>query len=321
MMDKNLLENLSQISEEESMLLSGNELQLNHYVSGRGKTIESAKMLQKGKLIDIRLHTRFCDFPDHSHDYIEMMYVCSGRTHHIIDKREPLELKRGELLLLNQHATHSISKTEKDDIAVNFIILPEFFDTALEMIGSDNVLASFIINSLKQEHSYDSPGYLHFRVSDILPIQNIVESMIWSLVNRQPNSQRINQVSMGLLFLQLLNNSEYLSVSKNLRSTNTMLVETIRLIEENYRTASLSEIAEQYNVSAAYLSKLIKNMTGATFTDLLQKKRLSKAASLLQTTSLSVQDIILAVGYDNTSYFYRIFKSVYGVSPSEYRAK
>jgi AraC-like DNA-binding protein len=60
---------------------------------------------------------------------------------------------------------------------------------------------------------------------------------------------------------------------------------------------------------------------GVTFKELVQRKRLQVAARLLEQTGLSVSDVIVAVGYDNTSYFYRIFRARYGVSPKEYRAR
>jgi len=52
----------------------------------------------------------------------------------------------------------------------------------------------------------------------------------------------------------------------------------------------------------------------------LQVKRLNQASVLLLNTRLSVTDISIAVGYDNTSYFHRIFRNYYGMSPKEYRA-
>ena len=54
--------------------------------------------------------------------------------------------------------------------------------------------------------------------------------------------------------------------------------------------------------------------------ELLQKKRLNKAVQLLVETKLSVSNIIAGVGYDNASYFFRIFKERYGMSPKEYRS-
>ena len=90
-------------------------------------------------------------------------------------------------------------------------------------------------------------------------------------------------------------------------------------IEENYRTADLTRLASELHVSLPYLSAAVHRATGRTFKDLLLEKRLSKAAQLLRETKLTTQDIILAVGYENTSYFYRVFRAKYGVTPKDYR--
>ena len=90
-------------------------------------------------------------------------------------------------------------------------------------------------------------------------------------------------------------------------------------IEQNYAKASLAEVAERCHVSAAYVSSTVKSATGKTFKEHLMEKRLSKAALLLKTTALPIGDIIVVVGYENTSYFYRIFTEKYGVSPKTYR--
>ena len=63
----------------------------------------------------------------------------------------------------------------------------------------------------------------------------------------------------------------------------------------------------------------MKRNTGNSFKELLLRKRMDKAEQLLIETQLSVSDIILAVGYDNTSYFYRVFRERHGISPREYR--
>lgn len=69
------------------------------------------------------------------------------------------------------------------------------------------------------------------------------------------------------------------------------------------------------------LSKMIKKTTGFNFKDLLQRKRLNKAAELLCDTDLSVSDIIAVVGYENGSYFHRVFKNRYCMTPKEFRTK
>ena len=66
---------------------------------------------------------------------------------------------------------------------------------------------------------------------------------------------------------------------------------------------------------------LLRRLTGKNYTELVQNKRLTQAAYLLETTGLSVADIGERVGYENMSYFHRIFKERYGISPKKYRVE
>ncbi len=314
-----LLRQLSVITQEERQLLEGVPLEREKYSENRRFVVDSDKLLETGTLISVRPHTRFVDFPAHSHNYVELIYMASGSTTHIINGDKTLRLDTGELLFLNQHVTHSIRRAEEEDIAVNFIVLPGFFDTAFDMIGPDNALGRFLAASLRQDAGEVS--YLHFAVADILPVQNLVENMIWGIVQKQANNRRISQVTMGLLFLQLLNYTQLLEMPAPRQGGNRLLVvEALREVEENYRHASLSAVALRRNVSLAYVSRLVKEATGKSFKELLVEKRVAKSAQLLRQTQLSVQEIIAAVGYENTSFFHRAFRARYGQAPREYRA-
>ena len=299
------------------MLLAGEPLVIENYTSNSDYVINSEKLLEKDKLITIRPHTRFAEFPTHAHNFVEIMYMCTGSTHHIINDHTPLHLQTGELLILNQHASHSIARSDQEDIAVNFIVLPEFFDTIFSMIGTENHLSRLLLGGLRTDSG--DVSFLHFRISDILPVQNLIENMIWSLIFPEANNHHTNQVTMGLLFTHLLSYTDRLLTSGTSRVSNPFVVAALQDIEENYRHASLSDIAEKRGVSVAYLSRLVKVATGNTYKELLREKRLEKSAQLLITTSLPVQDIIHAVGYDNTSYFFRIFQEKFQKSPRSYR--
>lgn len=318
-MNQQLIEMLAHTSDEEKMLLAGEPINKEHYTSGHSFRVDSARMLKRGQSIALRPHTRFAPFPRHSHDYVEMIYMCSGHTVHTIDGGDPITLKTGELLIFGRNTSHAIAQANAGDIAVNFIVLPPFFDTAFAMVGADNVLGQFLLNILREGEA--SIRYLHFKVADVLPVQNLLENMIWSLVNEMPNHRRINQNTMALLFLQLLNHTEQMSVAQSPGYGQAIVVEVLREIEENYPRASLAPIAERYNVSTAYISALVRKATGHTFKTLLQNKRMDKAAQLLRQSALPVEDILAAVGYSNSSYFYRLFRTVYGMTPAEYRAK
>lgn len=61
--------------------------------------------------------------------------------------------------------------------------------------------------------------------------------------------------------------------------------------------------------------RAINRLVGRNYIKLLQINRLNQAAFLLHNTRTPVADVSFAVGYDNTSYFYRIFRTYYGMSP------
>lgn len=319
-MNTELLRELKKITQEEQEILLGDSrIRKQLYTDKKEFTIVSKKMLEKGKLMDIRTHTRFVEFPRHKHDYIEIIYMCAGKTTHLINDRAQVVLEQGDLLFLNQHAFHAIEAAGENDIAINFIVLPEFFDVAFSMMEEENELRNFIVDSLRQDTS--KSVYLHFKVADILPIQNLVENMVWSVWKKQNHRRKINQTTMGLLFLNLLNYTDKIQQNEDASQKGMLVMRVLRYIEEEYRTASLTVLAKETGYSLDKLCRMIKQNTGYTFKELLQMKRLGKAAQLLAETRLSVSDIIAAVGYDNTSYFYRIFKEKYTVSPRDYRRK
>lgn len=314
-----LLSKLADITKEEELLLKGNGVNQALYAKQSDFQVDSEMLLEKGRLITLRPHTRFAPFPRHSHNYVEIMYMCAGSTTHVINGDTQLTLYPGELLFLGRNASHAIARAEVGDVAVNFIVLPGFFDTAFQMIGTENVLGRFLLGTLQR--GGEEVSYLHCKSAELLPVQNLVESMVWSLLNKEPNSRRINQVSMGLLLLQLLNHPETITAQGAPGYNSPLVMAALQEIEENFRHAQLTLVAQRFHVSLAYVSGLVRKTTGSSFKELLQQKRLDRAQFLLQETKLSVPEIIEAVGYDNTSYFYRIFKRRFGITPKEYRQK
>ncbi len=345
-MNRELLEKLSAITDEEQKILDGKAgVEKKLYASGEEFTIDSAKLLEARQLITVRTHTRFVHFPLHRHNYVEMMYVCEGSITHFIGDRE-ITVRKGELILLNQYTKHEIAPAGERDIAINFVVLPEFFDVALEMIGRNNVLADFIVNTLRQNESKGE--YLYFRVADSLQIQNLIENMVYSLVmvraqapynagvagfsasgassdhenlisGHQATVTQANQTTMGLIFLYLLDYASNVDTMLPDQYENMITMATLRYIDQNYKTASLKELCRELHLPDHTLSKMIKKSSGCNFIELLQRKRLGKAVNLLCDTDLPINDIIDAVGYENHSYFHRIFRERYGMTPRTFR--
>lgn len=309
-----ILERLGALTEEEREILNGRKgIDRTIYMDGSRDVISGDKLLAPGKLITVRPHTRFIRFPKHTHDYVEMVYMARCSTTHRIGETE-IVLKEGELLILAQNAEQEIEPASEQDIAVNFIVRPTFFSAVLPYLGEqDTPLRRFLVDCLCGK---SDTHYLLFRVSDVLPIQNLIENLLYTLLEPTQNKREIHHMTMGLLFVQLMNSTEHLTVDT---SEENAVVSVLRYIETDYRDGSLSHIADELHYEVHFLSRLIKQKTGRTYTELLQKKRLMQAAWMLENTERNVDEIALAIGYENISYFHRIFRAEYGVSPKRYR--
>ena len=232
-MNAELLRKLSVITEEERRILQGERrIDRSLYMDGTRDVISGDKLLKSGQIITIRPHTRFVAFPEHTHDYVEMVYMCEGETRHEVNGT-PLTLKKGELLMLGQHARQSIAPAGEKDVAVNFIVRPAFFSGTLSFLGEEETpLRRFVVSCLTGENE---AGYLLFHVADVLPIQNLIENLLYTLTEEIPNRRGILQSTMGLLFAQLLNHTDALQFED--REQNAVL-SVLRLIEDLYGASS-----------------------------------------------------------------------------------
>lgn len=103
--------------------------------------------------------------------------------------------------------------------------------------------------------------------------------------------------------------------------TNNDLVDQIRIyMTRNYQKNLTQEfIASLFYLNRSYLSQLFKKKTGEKFIDYLNNIRIEKSKELLVHTDKKMYTIAKSVGYDNSKYFFRIFKKKTGLSPEKYR--
>ena len=317
-MRRELLDMLKKITPEEQELLDGSrEIRKERYTNRRDFVVDSRLLLEKGRLIEIRPHTRFAYFPKHRHNYVEMVYMCAGTTTHIINGSNELVLKEGDLLFLNQNVYHEIMPAGEEDLAVNFIILPEFFDRPISMVERENILRDFLISTLAGDTAIND--YLYIRTRGIVPVENLLENMIWTILGRHPMMDTINQTSMGLLLMNLSRFADLIGRGDPQHEEQNLMFSVLDYIEHHYQNGTLAEISELSHLPTYQVSRILKKRTGKNFKELLQLRRLQQAAYLLQNTTLSIDKIIVHIGYENSSYFYRVFREKYGCSPSEYR--
>ena len=84
---------------------------------------------------------------------------------------------------------------------------------------------------------------------------------------------------------------------------------------------TLKSMAKHFKFHPNYLSSILKRKTGYTFIKLVHLQRINVAAEYLSLTDISIESISLAVGYEDPSCFYKIFRNHMGCSPREYRQR
>jgi AraC-like DNA-binding protein len=114
--------------------------------------------------------------------------------------------------------------------------------------------------------------------------------------------------------------ASYLYTGEIIRGNRNILAERVReYVDKNLQTVSLGDICERFFISRSKLYSLSKDSFGMGISDYIRRERISYAKKLLRSSDLSVAEIALAVGMDNTNYFIRVFKESEGVTPLKYR--
>jgi two-component system, response regulator YesN len=108
-------------------------------------------------------------------------------------------------------------------------------------------------------------------------------------------------------------------VTRNVKNAET-LSQVLHYIRENYsQPITLDEVARSVFLSPFYFSHMFMDELGITFMEYLTRVRMEEAKKLLGDKSLSMQSIAESVGYDDASYFSKVFKKNVGVTPNKYR--
>ena len=183
------------------------------------------------------------------------------------------------------------------------------------MLNEDTALRRFIKKAA--ENDGKDKEFLHFHLQDLPDAQNLLENMTRSLLNQTRNSKRILQATMGVLLMELSNRTYTITVGSPSSYESQIVLEALRYIEENYQTASLNKFCEHHNLPCYYVSRLMTQYSPYTFTKYLQRRRILQAAYLLTETDTPIEQIVVEVGYENSSHFHKLFKEEYGMTPKK----
>ena len=313
-MKQELIEKLAILSPEECRILEGKCLDRSIYSISEDFVVNEARLHGTGG-ISVRTHTRFTAFPLHRHNYVEMMIVLTGEIFHTVEGQR-IRLCEGDILLMNKHISHSVERAKESDIGVN-IIMSDRFVASLMPKMSQTIFSPFFRENAR---SGGEAMYLHFASGGRNRTQNLIENLLIELT--EPDGDRAIMEATVALLLSCLSKQRGASLlcgSIHGDKVEKRNLAILSYIEENYLGASLVDLAERLYLSEPYLSKIIKSTFGKSFKDLVVELRLEKAKQMILETDLSIGEIIASVGYYNQSYFHRIFREHYGLTPLSLR--
>lgn len=267
--------------------------------------------------IYIAKHNRFADFPLHRHNFVEMNYILSGESTQIVNG-DAVSLKKGDILFMGSGCTHSIASLQEDDLLINFAF--SFKNFNLYWLEELEPSQSYFLNFLFHNSDEATNQYVIFNGNSNPDLLNILSIILNKYFTNLYFANSILYSYFDILLMELLSNTEA-EIKGAANLGDNAIFNLILDISKNFRTVTLEEMAQKYNYHKNYLSKLIKRMTGHTFSEIVAEKRMERAAFLLAHTPLSIQDIIDDINLQNRGHFYDQFTKFYQTTPANYRKK
>lgn len=276
------------------------------------------------KQTDILINTHLPEFDQtivpHRHTFYELVYVHKGILNMKIN-RKPISFSTGDFVLLNPSVIHQVSLGEEGSQVLNILMKRSLFNKSFfYMILDNQVFAEFILPSMaKQKKGKNYMVYPH-AMQDNPMLATYLTNLLKEYVEGQSLSESALEINLSGLCLELAR--RYREKSKKPEGEaqqNFSIADICRYLSSRLTSATLEETASYFHYNPRYFSQILKKIYGKSFSGLLLELRMAYAAKLLAQTELPIKNIIQKSGYENTSYFYRVFQEIYGMKPGEYR--
>ena len=267
----------------------------------------------------------------HFHDHYEFLLVLEGTLIHQIEGKNHL-YPAGSCCLINRNILHKENfKTSSKicflDFSARFIAdLLHSADDAYfteEQSIKNSALYNFIMEDLK------NPGRKVYL--DFLPTNDTVKQTLQKSKNIQqlldsiffPKFGATHQINGALCdiltFLADENNFLCTTVEISNSSDHLLFQRISHLLENANGRLSRQEISKRLNYSGDYINRIVRKYTGMSLHDYSMDFALQEAANELLLTNDSITEIGARLQFTNRTYFYKIFKNKYGMTPKEYR--
>ena len=232
----------------------------------------------------------------HSHSNIELLLITRG-SGFIITPKEKFNINEKDLIIINNNIEHL--EITLDDC--------EFYAIGVNKFNAyiENSLDNGMINLSLNKNEYEKIFALYKMIFDDA-VNNINDKVI------------SNSFDSIITLLERNLDVKFNSVSK---SNYSPLISSVVDIIENFHYANLNldDLAQRFSISKSTLIHRFKKETGQSIINFKLSCQLEEAKNLLKITDLSITAIAIETGFNNTSYFTKIFKDNVGITPKKYR--
>ena len=273
--------------------------------------------------VSVVVNSRYCPAFLHRLEFIKVIYVFRGQCGFFF-RGKRIEMTEGNVCIVAPGVEQAVFSCHDEDIVLNLLLrrstFTETFPELLES-GESGVIADFFWKMIRAR-----PGgeVMLFAGKPQPVLEDSILELFEESDQQQVRSGLIMRSMRTAIFAYILRWDEQDAVSpggEKGKKKRYPLPDYLNHMRQNLERVTLASLAADFHVSEGYLSRYIKKETGDTFSRLLQKMRMKKAAELLENTECNIEKIVELTGYTDQSIFFRNFKAAYGMTPIVYRKK
>lgn len=260
----------------------------------------------------------------HRHEAFQINYITRGNLCHEVN-HSGYQLGKGSIFIIPPYVPHAMYAVDDEGYeCVELEFVPDFvFDSSTLETHTNETLLDFAFVEPFFVAEQDVRPKLLLSGSKQQTIEHFINNIIREYEERPEGFLLAIKANLLNLLLALRRYFEE-EISKDAESIYRQYREeikkTIEYIDRHYTEELTVENMTRIScLSRSHFSYLFKSITGRTLVEYVTDIRMAKVVEMLETTEMSVTEICYQTGFHNINYFNKVFKKIYGISPSQYR--